>query len=261
MVADHGPVATAYLHRSAVTARRRSPGVLGKEDEASRYAELAADVADAWRTEFLAADGTTTPDTQATYARALAFGLVPDVAPCARPPAGSSQLIRDAGNHLTTGFLATPFLLPVLADTGHLDVAYDLLFQDTEPSWLAMVDRGATTVWEEWGGVDADGVPHASLNHYSKGAVITFLHQYVAGLRLVEPGYRRFRVAPHPGPGISCAHAHHRCPFGLIDVRWEQHDAGLALQLTVPPGTTADVVTPAGETRTFGPGDHTWQSA
>ena len=113
-----------------------------------------------------------------------------------RAPHASSSSIRDAGTHLATGFLATPFLLPVLADTGHLDVAYELLFQDTEPSWLVMVDRGATTVWEEWGGVDADGVPHASLNHYSKGAVITFLHQYVAGLQILDPGYRRFRVAP-----------------------------------------------------------------
>ena len=56
-----------------------------------------------------------------------------------------------------------------------------------------MVDRGATTVWEEWGGVDDEGNPHASLNHYSKGAVIGFLHRYVAGLQVLEPGYRRFR--------------------------------------------------------------------
>ena len=75
----------------------------------------------------------------------------------------------------------------MLADTGHLDVAYELLFQDSEPSWLVMIDRGATTVWERWEGVDADGVPHESLNHYSKGAVISFLHRYVAGLHRLEP--------------------------------------------------------------------------
>ena len=199
LVADPGPVATAYLHRSAARARPTSPAILGHDGDADRYAELAANVADAWRTEFLADDGTTTPDTQATYARALAFGLIPDELRRRRrrPPRRSSSATPD--DHLSTGFLATPFLLPVLADTGHLDVAYDLLFQDTEPSWLVMVDRGATTVWEEWGGVDADGDPHASLNHYSKGAVISFLHQYVAGLQLLEPGYRRFRVAPQPG--------------------------------------------------------------
>ena len=70
--------------------------------------------------------------------------------------------------------------------------------QDTEPSWLTMVDRGATTVWERWNGVDADGVAHESLNHYSKGAVVSFLHRHVAGLVPTSPGYRTFRVRPLP---------------------------------------------------------------
>jgi hypothetical protein len=114
--------------------------------------------------------------------RALAFGLVPHEL---RPAAATRlvELIAEAGGHLGTGFLSTPFLLPVLADTGHLDVAYELLLQDTPPSWMAMRARGATTVWEEWEGIDADGVPHASLNHYSKGAVITFLHRYTPACR------------------------------------------------------------------------------
>jgi alpha-L-rhamnosidase len=255
MTADHGPVATAYLYRSAHELSEIAR-ILGRDDDARRYGELASNVADAWRQEFLADDGATTPDTQATYARALTFGLVPEhlrAASAARLVA----LIREAGDHLGTGFLAAPFLLPILADTGHLDVAYDLLFQDTEPSWLVMVDRGATTVWEEWNGVDAEGVAHASLNHYSKGAVITFLHQYVAGLQLVEPGYRRFRVAPRPGGGLEWAEAHHDSPYGPIDVRWEKHGDRLDVHVTVPPGTTADVVLPTGAARTLTSGSHT----
>ena len=62
-------------------------------------------------------------------------------------------------------------LLPALADNGHLDLAYELLLQPRSPGWMYMIDRGATTVWERWDGVDDDGVPHDSLNHYSKGAV------------------------------------------------------------------------------------------
>ena len=72
--------------------------------------------------------------------------------------------------------------MPVLADTGHADVAFELLFQDTVPSWLAMIDAGANTIWESWEGIDAEEAV-GSLNHYSKGAVITFLHRYVAGIR------------------------------------------------------------------------------
>ena len=141
--------------------------------------------------------------------RALRFGLVPDDLR-QRAADDLADLVRKADTHLGTGFLATPDLLPVLADHGHLDLAYELLFQDTEPSWLAMIDRGATTMWERWEGIDEDGVPHESLNHYSKGAVISFLHRYVAGLTRLEPTWRRFRVQPRPG------RRHHR---GVGDAR------------------------------------------
>ncbi len=252
--ADAGPVATAYLYRSAQQLSEMAR-VLGNHDDAIQYGALANFVGDAWRVEFLADDGRITQDTQASYSRALAFGLITaDLRSAAA--ARLVQLIRDADNHLSTGFLATPFLLPVLADTDHLDVAFDLLLQDTEPSWLAMVDRGATTVWEEWGGVDAEGNPHASLNHYSKGAVITFLHQYVAGLQLIEPGYGRFRIAPRPGGGITSAHAHHDSPFGRIDVRWKLTDTRLVVDVDVPPGTTAELSIASAEVEILGPGHH-----
>lgn len=154
----------------------------------------------AWRTEFIAADGSLRPDTQAHHVRALAFDLVP-AGLRARTAARLVELVRAADTHLGTGFLATPDLLPVLADSGHLDVAYELLLQDTAPSWLHMIDRGATTVWEHWDGVGADGTAHDSLNHYSKGAVVSFLHRCTAGIRPDEDaaGYRRFTVAPRPG--------------------------------------------------------------
>ena len=170
------------------------------------------------------------------------------------------ELIRAADTHLGTGFLATPHLLPVLADTGHLDVAYELLFSDTEPSWLTMIDRGATTMWERWDGVSADGVPRESLNHYSKGAVISFLHRYVAGIELLDdgPAYRRFRVRPRPGGGISWAEAAHESPYGRIAVFWRRTGERFELDVTVPPGTTAEVVLPDGGRHDATPGRHTF---
>ena len=85
-----------------------------------------------------------------------------------------------------------------------------------------MVERGATTVWESWEGIDDDGVAHDSLNHYSKGAVISFLHRYVAGIQTLDdaPGYRRFRVAPQPGGGLTWAEAVHDSPYGRIESSW-----------------------------------------
>jgi alpha-L-rhamnosidase len=121
---------------------------------------------------------------------------------------------------------------------------------------MAMIDRGATTVWERWEGVDADRVPHESLNHYSKGAVIGFLHRYVAGLQPLEPGYRRFRVAPRPGGGIAWAEAHHDSPHGRIAVRWTLDDGEMTCTVDVPAGTTAELRLPGGAASTLDPGHH-----
>ena len=171
------------------------------------------------------------------------------------------ELIRANGTHLSTGFLATPYLLPVLADTGHADVAYELLFQDTVPSWLAMIDAGANTIWENWEGIDAeDGV--GSLNHYSKGAVITFLHRYVAGIRPDEdaPGYRRFRIEPVPGGGLASAGAALDGPYGRIESVVDAVGSDFDLRVTVPPGTGATVVLPDGTRHDVGPGAATFTS-
>jgi alpha-L-rhamnosidase len=227
------------------------------EDEGREYAGVAEGALDAWRREFVRPDGTLAVQTQASHVRALAFGLVPSEL---RPAVAArlAGLVAEAGGHLGTGFLSTPYLLPVLADHGYLDVAYQLLRQDTPPSWLAMVDRGATTVWEVWEGVDARGGPHASLNHYSKGAVASFLHRYVAGLRPSEPGYRVFEVRPRPGGGITSATTRHISPFGPIEVAWRLRGGTLELDLQVPPGTTASVVLPGEPPRDAPPGRHRW---
>ena len=195
IAADKTDVATAFFARS--TRRRRADRAAarpGRRGRALRGA-LSDAVVDAWRTEFLAPTGESARDTQANLVRALRFGLVPGRAAPAQPPTTWPRWSARTAPTSATGFLATPDLLPVLADGGHLDTAYDLLFQDTAPSWMTMIDRGATTVWERWEGIDEDGVPHESLNHYSKGAVIGFLHRYVAGLRAAEPD-----LAPLPGP-------------------------------------------------------------
>jgi alpha-L-rhamnosidase len=251
---DHGAIGTAFLHHSAALAARIGR-MLGHDGDADRFDRLAANALAAWRAEFIADDGALTPDTQANHVRALAFGLVPDELR-AQTADRLVELIRKSDTHLGTGFLATPYLLPVLADSGHPDVAYELLLQDTVPSWLAMVDRGATTVWERWEGIDDDGTPHASLNHYSKGAAISFLHTHTAGIQILDrhPGYRRFRVAPLPGGGLTWAEAAHDSPYGRIESSWRIVGDRFELVVTVPPGTAAEVVLPDGTSREQPPG-------
>jgi len=258
--ADKSEVATAYLHRSAATVVRVAEALGLPEERWRPYRVIADGALDAWRREFIRPDGTLAAATQAAHVRALAFGLVPgDLR--AGVAGRLVELIGLAGGHLATGFLSTAYLLPVLADSGHLATAYELLRQDTPPSWLTMVDRGATTMWEHWDGIDERGVPHGSLNHYSKGAVASFLHRYVAGLRPAEPGYRAFEVRPRPGGGLTRASTRHISPFGPVEVAWRLDGGSMDLDVRVPGGTTAAVIMPGGERYEAGPGRHRWTGA
>jgi len=251
---DVAEIATAYLFRS-LRLFAEIADLLDRQDDAAWASSTASDVRQAWRLEFIDADQRVTRDTQANLVRALAFGLVDD----AERDGVVSQLvdrIREAGTTLGTGFLATPFLLPVLADHGQVDLAYELLFQNKEPSWLYMIEAGATTIWEHWGGLNDSG--QGSLNHYSKGAVISFLHRYVAGLRPIngEPAYRRFEIRPVPGGDITHAQARLVTPYGVASSSWQREGSSIAIDVEVPPGTEATVTPPGGSASRLGPGKH-----
>ena len=255
---DDGDIATAYFHYSAKLLGRIAR-VLGDAAAAQRYEVLAENIRSAWWTEYGNDDGSLRRPTQANYVRALAFGLAPDEM---REKVAQRlvDLIRAAGTHVGTGTFGTAFLLPVLADAGHADVAYELLLQDTPPSWMTMIDRGATTIWEMWDGVDEKGKAHFSLNHFSLGSVISFMHTHIAGIRLGRdsPAYRRFRVAPVPGGDLTWVRARLESPYGPIESEWRiTSDARFELQVTVPPGTAAEIRLPDGRVETAEPGR--WQ--
>ena len=251
---DKADVATAY-YRHSTQLLSQIATVLRRDVEAAELAALSGRVRDAWQAEFLGDDNTVMPATQATCVRALAFDLVPT---SARESVANQlvRLVRDAGTHPTTGFLATPDLLAVLADNGHADVAYELLLQRTWPSWLGMIDAGATTIWERWEGWTADGQPHESHNHFSKGAVIGFMHRYVAGIRPGAPGYRSFEIHPVPGGGLSSASGVLESPFGRIESTWSLSGGEFTLDATVPPGTTCLITLPDGSTHNVSAGTY-----
>ncbi|MDR7159858.1 family 78 glycoside hydrolase catalytic domain [Arthrobacter sp. BE255] len=251
---DKGEVGTAYLYRSTATLSSIA-AALGRTDVAAKYAEIADSVRDAWRLAYLGPDGTTVADTQASYVRALAFGLVP-VQVRERAADRLVELIRSADTHLGTGFLSTGDLLPVLVDAGRADVAYELLLQRTAPSWLYMVDKGATTIWESWEGIDDEGNAHDSLNHYSKGTVLRFLHEHTLGLRQAPESvaWSSIVIAPTLGPGLTWARGSHETPNGTIAVHWQLDGDELRIDADIPADTAARIVFPDGSEHRAGPG-------
>ncbi|MEV0095775.1 alpha-L-rhamnosidase [Streptomyces sp. NPDC050738] len=246
-VSDETPkdvIATAYFAHSADLAAQMA-GALG-EDPAP-YTGLFDRVRQAFQTAYVTADGKVKGDTQSAYVLALSMNLVPD----ALRKASADRLVAliEAKDwHLSTGFLGTPRLLPVLTDTGHTDVAYRLLHQRTFPSWGYQIDRGATTMWERWDSIKPDGTFQDagmnSFNHYAYGSVGEWMYTNIAGIAAGRAGYRRIVVRPRPGGQVTSASARFASLYGPVTTQWEQRSGGFVLECTVPPNTTAEVWVP-----------------
>ncbi|HVX84948.1 MAG TPA: family 78 glycoside hydrolase catalytic domain [Phycisphaerae bacterium] len=251
--------AAFYAHSAQILAD--TARILGKTDDAHRYAAEAASVRDAFAKAYFDADGTEkiTPETQTAYVLAIAFHLLPDdLAPKAAD--NLVRMVHDAGDHLRTGFLGTPFLCAALDQTGHSDLAATLLFQQTYPSWFYPINQGATTMWERWNSYTKDkGFGDASMNsfnHYAYGAIGQWMYQRVAGLAPDpdHPGYKHFFIRPLFITQLNAAHAELDTPFGRASSAWTRDAAKISLDVTVPPNTTATIDFTDGRSQTLDPG-------
>ena len=221
-------VATAYYFRSA-SLMGRIARILGKEADAKKYDSLAEGARKAYRYAFIK-DGRIVSERQCEYVRPLAFGLL-EGDEIKQAADDLAALVEKNGGHLNTGFLSTPDLCRVLADNGHAETAYKLLLQDTCPSWLYAVKKGATTIWETWDGIRPDGTVHDSFNHYSYGAISGWLFGGVCGIRLSEG---KLTLCPKPDPSLGYAKAEWRSPVGTIRSAWRYEGNTLAFDFTVP---------------------------
>jgi alpha-L-rhamnosidase len=237
-------IATAYFARST-DILRQSAELLGYKADARHYTAQLGRIKAAFRKRFLGPDGTVGEGTQTAYVLALDFDLLPDEA---RPNAAAKLAadVRERG-HLTTGFLGTPHLLDVLTRFGYLQEAYMLLDREQFPSWLYPVKHGATTIWERWDGLKPDGTfqdpSMNSFNHYSYGAVGSWMYQVIGGIRPdpASPGYKHFFVQVQPGGGLTHANTTHDSPFGRITTDWSLKGGQMNLTVTVPPNSSATV--------------------
>ncbi len=242
---DKDLIATAFFARSA-SLLSDIAGVLGKDDERARYAELSDKVGEAFRKEYVTPRGRVLSNTQTSYLLALRFDLLSEET----RPAAAGFLVESVQRHghLTTGFLGTPHLNPVLSEIGHSDLAYRLLLRTDYPSWLYPVTQGATTIWERWDGIKPDGSFQDrgmnSFNHYAYGAIGQWLMEEVAGIQPAAPGYREVRIAPGPGGGLDHAGALLDSPYGRVESSWEIREGDFVLDIRIPANTTGIVLLP-----------------
>ncbi|MEU3216274.1 family 78 glycoside hydrolase catalytic domain [Streptomyces sp. NPDC006971] len=260
--ADAGVVATACLHRSASFAAETAR-VIGEESDAARWEELARRTKEAFRRYYVEETGRIRSDCATVYALAICFGLLDGGA---RAAAGDrlAEVVRERDYLVTTGFAGTPFVTWALSGTGHVDDAYRLLLETGCPSWLYPVTMGATTIWERWDSILADGSINpgemTSFNHYALGAVADWLYKVVAGIQPAAPGYARVRLAPTPGAGLDWAGGSLETPHGRVESHWRRVRDEVEVRVVVPDGVEAEVILPDGSTTTVVGGEHSFRS-
>jgi alpha-L-rhamnosidase len=229
--------------------------ILGHSADSVRFSEDYTSTLKDFQNEYVSPNGRLVSDSQTAYALAICFELL---TPAQIVVAGDrlKYLVHKNEFRIGTGFAGTPFLCEALVRTGHTNIAYALLLEKTCPSWLYPVTMGATTMWERWDSLLPDGSVNpgemTSFNHYAFGAVATFLHQRVAGLRRLAPGWTKCSFAPLIGAEFERASVEHVTPFGLISCKWEtkQEDDGTntcRIQVSVPYGVSLQVVIPQEE--------------
>lgn len=243
---DRDLIATAFFGYSTQLLARAA-GILNKKEEQAYYNDLFNKIKNAFNREYVSASGRVYSGSQTSYVLALMFDLLPED----KRSSAAAYLVKDIknrNNHLSTGFLGTPYLCHVLSRFGYDSVAYDLLLQETYPSWLYPVKMGATTIWERWDGMKPDksfqDKGMNSFNHYAYGAIGEWMYRRMAGIDNdpASAGYKHFYLRPVPTARIDHSHAAYEGPYGKIVSDWKGEADGYSYHFQIPANSSATVI-------------------
>lgn len=255
---EHTPKALIDTAYWALVTREMSEmaTALHRPADAEKYHQQYDHIAAAYRATFVKDDGSVAGDTQTGYLATIFTGIAP---PSLRDRMVDrlTQNIHAHSDHLTTGFLGTPFLLFVLDENQHTDLAFKLLLSDTYPSWGYMVKKGATTWWERWNGDTGDPSMN-SYNHYAFGSVMAWVYRRAAGIDTdpTGPGFHHLTIHPHFDPALPALHVEYDSAYGTVISDWKQSTHRFTI--TLPANTTAIVILPGHKDESIGSGTHAY---
>ncbi len=242
--ASNSLIGTAYFAHGAEVVSKIAE-ILGKKDDAKKYAELSENVKKAFVKRFVGADGTVESDSQTAYLLPLAFDILPREL-ARKAHAKLLERIAKDNFHLNTGFVGTPHLNPVLTKTGSHGLAVRLLLNKTYPSWLYPITQGATTMWERWNSFSHEkgfgDVNMNSFNHYAYGAIGQWMYANIGGLWYDAAGYSRVLFAPKFDKRITSASVWHETPYGRASSAWRLENGAVKWRVTVPSNSDGRVV-------------------
>jgi alpha-L-rhamnosidase len=224
---------------------------LGKTSDAATYRLLFTNICSAFQANFVASDGTVGSGSESGYVLALYFNLL---TPAQRTLAAAKLVaaVQAQSGHVSTGMVTTHCLLPVLTSIGRSDLAYQMLAKTDYPSWGFWINLGATTMWEQWNSVNADGTintscynyPMNSLNHANFGTCVEWFYRGILGIDLLEPGFKKIIVAPQVSGDLTSAQGYYDSIPGRIASSWQFTNKLVTLNVTIPANATAEIHVP-----------------
>ena len=230
---------------------------IGTGRDASRYETMTRDAKTYIRERFFDENGKFKTDILNTMQTPALFALKNNILDGAAKEAMIGRLRENFakhGNCLQTGFLGTSILMPTLSENGMSDIAWELLFQRKNPSWIYSIDNGATTIWERWNSymIDKGMGPKGmnSFNHYAYGVVCEWIWETAAGIASdpANPGFRHIIMKPVPDRRLGYLKAEYHSASGVIRSAWKYEGDNWIWEFSVPDGCTATVTLP-GETQ------------
>lgn len=245
---DNYFIASVYYYASTVYTAEAAK-ILGKDEEAEKYTDIAFKIRKAILDEFYSPNGRLTIDTQTGYLTALKFGVYRDKQ---KVIDGLKNRIKKDCFRIKGGFVGATMMNTVLAENGMADLAYDFLFFKGFPGWLYEVDLGATTIWERWNSVLEDGTISGtsmnSLNHYAYGSVAEFMYRHMAGIIPRAPGFKKIEFAPKLDARLKYLNCTYESAAGRFVSNWRINEDGtLSFHFEVPFGAEATAVLPDSE--------------
>ena len=230
-------IASAYYYKD-VRIVAASAEIIGKAEEAEKYQRLSGEILKAIRATYFDENGLCNCKTQTGSAIAIMFELNPTEE--ARQQEGNvlAQRVEENHGHLNTGFVGTTMLCPALTETGHHDIAVQLLLNEEYPGWLYSVNMGATTIWERWNSVMPDGHLNKdgmnSLNHYSYGSIEAWMYGEVCGIKPVEAGFKKAEITPHADKRLGYAECILDTAAGCYKSGWKYEGDTVVYRVEVP---------------------------
>jgi alpha-L-rhamnosidase len=252
-----GPIlGTTYFYR-CLQLMTRYANLLGKPDDAQRFAVLADKLKDGLNATYLNRDaGRYDNGAQTTSVLPLAFGMVPDDLRQKVFDHLVDKITNETHGHIGTGLVGGQWLNRVLSDNGRPDLSYAMATNTTYPSWGYMTENGATTIWELWNGNTADPAMNSGNHVMLVGDLVIWFYEYLAGIRPdpEHPGFEHIIIRPTPTGDLSWVEAHYDSVRGRIISEWKRVGDRFTLTATIPAKTTATVYLPDGQVYEMKPG-------